>query len=79
LVESEIDILRLTPENFKIKFGQPKHGWLPVDLNHNDFELQFTASRVLVNPVDELISAILQITKGISTEIWWNLEAEAVN
>lgn len=61
-------------EKLKIEFGQPEHGWLPVNLRHGDFELKFEASDVPINPIDQLISGIRQITKGISTEVWWHLE-----
>jgi hypothetical protein len=61
-------------ENLNIEFGQPEHGWLPVSLRHGDFELEFEASDVPINPIDQLISGLIQITKGISTEVWWHLE-----
>jgi hypothetical protein len=64
----------MTKEKLKIEFGQPEHGWLPVDMRHGDFELNFEASDVPINPIDQLISGIRQITKGISTEVWWHLE-----
>jgi hypothetical protein len=66
----------MTKEKLKIVFGQPEHGWLPVDLRHGDFQLQFMASDVPVNPIGLLISAIRQITKGMETEVWWHLEPE---
>ena len=63
-------------EKIKIEFGLPEHGWLPVDLRHGEFELKFMASDVPVNPIDQLISGISQITKGITAEVWWYLEPE---
>jgi hypothetical protein len=66
----------LTDEKLLIKLGQPEHGWLPVELTYGEFELQFTASDIPVNPIDQLISGIKQITKGISTQVWWHLEPE---
>jgi hypothetical protein len=66
----------MTKEKLKIEFGQPEHGWLPVDFRQGDFELQFMASDVPVNPIDQLISGIRQITKGITSEVWWHLEPE---
>jgi hypothetical protein len=63
-------------EKLKIEFGQPENGWLPVDLTHRDFQLQFMASDVPFNPIDHLVSCIRQITKGLSTEVWWHLEPE---
>ena len=66
----------MTKERLKIVFGHPEHGWLPVELRHNGFELQFMASDVPVNPVDLLISGLRQITKGIKNEVWWHLEPE---
>jgi len=64
----------MTKEKLKIEFGQPEHGWLPVYLRHGDFDLQFEASDVPVNPIGQLISGIRQITHGIGTEVWWHLE-----
>jgi hypothetical protein len=66
----------MADEKLLIKLGEPKHGWLPVELTHGEFGLQFTASDIPVNPIDQLISGIRQITKGISTEVWWHLEPE---
>jgi hypothetical protein len=66
----------MTKAKLKIEFGQPEHGWLPVNLRHGDFELQFMASDVPINPIDLLTSAIREITKGITTEVWWHLEPE---
>src|SRR5687767_1338396 len=63
-------------DKLKIEFGQPEHGWLPVTLRQRDFELRFRASDVPVNPIDQLISGIRQITKGITTEVWWHIEPE---
>jgi hypothetical protein len=58
----------------KIEFGEPEHGWLPVALMHGDFELKFEASDVPINPIDQLISGIRQISKGVDSEVWWHLE-----
>ena len=66
----------MTKKKVQIEFGLPEHGWLPVDLRHGDFELNFVTSDVPVNPIDQLISGIRQITKGIKAEVWWHLEPE---
>jgi hypothetical protein len=64
----------MTKEKLKIEFGQPEHGWLPVDFKHGEFELHFEASDVPVNPMDQLISGIRQIIQGIKMQVWWHLE-----
>jgi hypothetical protein len=64
----------MAEEKLKIEFGQPEHGWLPVNVRHGDFELKFEASDVPINPINQLISGIRQITRGMATEIWWHLE-----
>jgi len=66
----------MTREKLKIEFGQPLNGWLPVDFRHGDFELQFTTSNIPNNPIDQLISSIRQITKGIASSFWCHQEPE---
>ena len=61
-------------EKLKVEFGQPEHGWLPVDIQLRDFKLNFEASDVPINPIDQLILALSEITKGIKAEVWWHLE-----
>lgn len=61
-------------EKLKVEFGQPEHGWLHVDMQLGNFKLKFEASDVPINPIDQLISAIREITKGSKAEVWWHLE-----
>lgn len=58
----------------KVKFGTPHHGWLPVEITQNDFELQFEASDVPVNPIDQLIEGLLRVINNLESEVWWHLE-----
>ena len=61
-------------EKLKVEFGQPEHGWLPVDIQIGNFQLKFETSDVPINPIEQLISAIREITKGNNAEVWWHLE-----
>lgn len=58
-----------------IRFGTPKHGWLPVIFHHRNFHLDFGASDALNDPIDELFEAVTQ-EKGLKRITWW-LEPEA--
>jgi hypothetical protein len=63
-------------EKLSIEFGTPEHGWLPVKIDFNDFKLEFEASDVPANPMDQLISSLRSVIKGIKAEVWWHLEPE---
>jgi hypothetical protein len=63
-------------EKLKIDFGTPEHGWLPVKIAFNEFRLAFEASDVPANPMNQLISSLRSVIKGIETEVWLHLEPE---
>ncbi|RNI28184.1 hypothetical protein EFA69_19120 [Rufibacter immobilis] len=63
-------------EKLKMELGAPEYGWLPVKLTFGDFDLQFKASDVPANPIDQLITSLRNVIKGINTEVWWHLEPE---
>jgi hypothetical protein len=63
-------------EKLSIEFGTPVHGWLPVKTVFNDFRLEFEASDVPTNPMEQLISSVRSVIKGIKAEVWWHLEPE---
>ncbi len=52
-----------------IRFGTPKHGWLPVVFHHKNFQLHFEASDGLNDPIGELFSAVTQ--NGLLRVTWW--------
>jgi hypothetical protein len=58
----------------RVQFGSPSNGWLSVKLNTPDFELQFDASDVPANPLEELCSALTQVLQGAEAEVHWHLE-----
>jgi hypothetical protein len=64
----------LKTNRFNIFFENPEHGWLPVTLQFNDEELELDVSDVPVDPVCELISALLDISESRSKKITWFLE-----
>ncbi len=58
--------------DFFISFGIPKHGWLPVTFRYKDFSLDFDASDVLNDPIEEVF--LLTISNQPSerrTVTWW--------
>jgi hypothetical protein len=60
-----------------IKFGEPKHGWLPVDFIYQNFRIDFTASDVLNNPIEELYNAVTKLQDNNPRQIIWWLEPGA--
>lgn len=58
----------------RVEFEQPSHGWLPVKVVMNDFELEMTASDVPVNPIYVLYRAIQDVVDGLEATVWWHLE-----
>ncbi len=46
-----------------VTFGTPEHDWLPVDFHYNDFSLDFDASAVLNDPIEELYNLSANPTK----------------
>jgi len=64
----------LTINRFNVFFDNPEHGWLPVTMQFNGEELELDVSDVPVNPICELISALLDISESRSKKITWFLE-----
>jgi hypothetical protein len=60
-----------------VTFGIPKHGWLPVKFQDQDFQLDFDASDVLNDPIEELYDAITKIQDNECRQITWWLEPGA--
>ncbi|MBK0402151.1 hypothetical protein I5M27_04095 [Adhaeribacter sp. BT258] len=60
-----------------IKFEKPEYGWLPVVFSHNDFKIDFHASNVLNDPIDELIYVTTKLQNYETKRITWWLEVPA--
>ncbi len=59
-------------ELFSIVLGTPEHGWLPVDFHYNDFHLDFAASDVLNDPIEELYRAVTNLRDNeVKRTTWW--------
>jgi hypothetical protein len=56
-----------------ITFGTPEHGWLPVDIQHENFKLSFDASNVLNDPMSELFEFLHDDlnSKKFGEVTWW--------
>lgn len=64
-------------DSIRFSLKTPAHGWLPVTFQYQNFKLEFSASDVLNNPLDELISAITSLEKGNTASITFWLEPGA--
>jgi hypothetical protein len=60
----------------KLTFGAPRNGWLPTRLLVGEKSLDFSASRVPNNPVQELIDALDKLENEQAASVWWNLEPD---
>jgi hypothetical protein len=60
----------------KLRFGEPEHKWLPVHISIDDFLLEFEASSIMQNPVEQLIEALVLVTQGVDAEVVWYLEPQ---
>ena len=60
----------------QIDFGIPEHGWLLTTFKSGEYKLQIEISDVPINPMTQLCSTLIQLTKGINTPdvIPWHLE-----
>ncbi len=65
------------PRKIELNLGNPKSGWLPIELKTADFELEFNASNIPENPTDKLCESLILAINGIETEVCWNLEPES--
>lgn len=60
-----------------VTFGTPEHGWLPVDFHYNDFNLEFEASFVLNDPIEELYNVVTELQNNEQKRVTWWLEPAA--
>lgn len=60
----------------KVTFSPPANGWLPTSIEFETAVLEFVASDVPNNPVEELYSAVLAAAAGRDGKVWWNLEPD---
>jgi hypothetical protein len=58
----------------RLVLGQPAHGWLPLSLCVDAFELTLDVSDVPINPVEELCNCLYLVLKGGEASVWWHLE-----
>ncbi|WP_179020611.1 hypothetical protein [Winogradskyella forsetii] len=64
------------PTKIELNLGNPKNGWLPIELKSAEFKLEFNASNIPENPTEKLCESLILAMNGIETEICWNLEPE---
>lgn len=57
-----------------ITFGVPHHGWLPVQFSAGAVKLEFAASDVLNDPLDELYKSIQRLLNNKTGQVTWWLE-----
>jgi hypothetical protein len=58
----------------RVLFGQPEHGWLPLTLYLDAFELVLDVSDVPLNALEELCSSLRSVLTGGAASVWWHLE-----
>lgn len=63
--------------SISITLGTPDYGWLPVDFRYKDFQIDFDASNVLNDPIDEISYVITQLQDNETKRITFWLEAPA--
>lgn len=63
--------------NILITLGRPAYGWLPVVFRYKDFQIDFDASNVLNDRIDELTYVTTQLQDNETKRITWWLEAPA--
>jgi hypothetical protein len=60
-----------------VRFGIPKHGWLPVDISYEDFHLDLEASDGINDPTEELYNVIMALPGTTPKEVTWWMEPGA--
>jgi hypothetical protein len=68
---------RKMDSTISIFLGPPEHGWLPVDFYYQDFHLEFDASGVLNDPIEELYHVITKLENNEYRQVIWWLEPGA--
>lgn len=63
-------------EPLMITFGAPHHGWLPVEFKAASLSLQFEASAVLNEPLEEPYAGIKRVLEYKSGPVTWWLEPD---
>jgi hypothetical protein len=64
------------PAALKLTFGEPHHGWLPIHLEVGSHVIEFVASDVPNNPVQQPVDALAYAVRGEAAEVWWHLEPD---
>ncbi|MFI8619170.1 hypothetical protein ACIGHN_27090 [Acidovorax sp. NPDC077693] len=59
-----------------LAFGQPKHGWVEVHLSIGGKSIEFVASDVPNNPMQQLVDALALSSRGLEATVWWHLEPD---
>lgn len=57
-----------------ITFGMPHHGWLPVKFSAGTVNLEFDASDVVNDPLNELYISLRRLIEHKTGEVTWWLE-----
>jgi len=60
-----------------VMFGNPEFGWVSVDFQYNDIHIDFRASDVLNDPIEELSVAVTELKENEVKRVAWWLEPDA--
>lgn len=55
----------MADNNIKVELGFPEHGWMELAITHKEQEFRSDVSDALSDLLEDLVSAILKLTKGI--------------
>jgi hypothetical protein len=61
---------------YYVVIAEPRNGWVSVSLCIGSEELEFSASDVPNNPIEELIGAMLDVSVNREATVWWHLEPD---
>jgi hypothetical protein len=60
--------------DLRVNIKLPQHGWLPVLITYGTFVIEFAASDVPNNQIEDLLTAIWAAGQGTKALVEWHLE-----
>jgi hypothetical protein len=65
--------------NLQVRFEMPEHGWMIVEIIHDEQEARFSASYIHPSSLDELIAAlVLMLSDNKKALMYWELEPNQI-
>lgn len=63
-------------DKLEFNLSHPSNGWINVKFRHLNFEINFIASNIPENPIQNLCNSLILTLNNIESEFYWNLEPE---